>query len=888
MSLKNMRIEIVPLLSLITVINLGLIPGLQAQIIGDGSTSTQVQTEQNKQGQNELTVTGGVNDGRNLFHSFSEFSLPTHSIVNFENNLANIQNVIGRVTGNSISHIDGLIQASGSSPNFNLYLLNPNGFLFGPNSSLNLQGSFLATTAKAIVFDNGSLFQTNDSQIPSLLRINTPIGLQFGQKIGQITVKTVSWELPAKTSLALVGGDVTLTDSGITIPDGQVFLGGLSAPGLISLTQNSNLWVMNFPLNSERSDVSLTGGSLDVSGVGGRFDIISRNALFLNGIFIRNSGTGGEIDLDATHDITFTGKGNSEPSAILTINSADDVGNNISIRAGSLFLSDGVALASITSGMGRAGNIVIDVLGDITVKNGVIASTVSGGAIGGQGGNVEIKSRSLSILEGAQINTGIAKARNREINQGKGGDIIINASDFVNIAGFDSMTGFSGGIFTLSEKGTFGSAGNIELTTPNLQIADGAVINAQTKNLDSGGNIHLSANQVNIVRGGQVISSTTDGGQGGNIDLNIQGRLNIEGSDPNYAIRISQLGSDIVGSVAAVSGLFANTEKNSTGNGGNISINTHQLIVKNGAEITAGSLGQGNAGNLNLQANSILLANQGKLTTESASGEGGNITLNFQNLLILINKSLISATAGTQGGNGNGGNIQISGGFVIAQPAENSDLIANAFTGNGGNIQLNIQGIFGIDSRSQQTSLSDVTASSAFGKTGVVAINRADIDPQNSLTTLPSDVFAQKNVLVQHCGQGGEFTRGEFFVTGRGGLPPNPNNGVETTSTLSELGYPNVSYGFSENSSIVKPRAELREVAMTPAEANVDSVNANSVSEKTIQEAKNWIRDSQGKILLIAQSISASSEGSDFPRNICLDLSKLSTSKQSTSPAKFE
>jgi len=65
---------------------------------------------------------------------------------------------------------------------------------------------------------------------------------------------------------------------------------------------------------------------------------------------------------------------------------------------------------------------------------------------------------------------------------------------------------------------------------------------------------------------------------------------------------------------------------------------------------------------------------------------------------------------------------------------------------------------------------------------------------------------------------------------------------------------------------------------MTPAQANVDSVSANSVSEKTIQEAKNWIRDSQGKIMLIAQAFSASSEGSDFPRNICLDLSKLSTS----------
>jgi filamentous hemagglutinin family protein len=162
---------------------------------------------------NTNIIEGGTQAGSNLFHSFEEFSVPNGTTAYF-NNAADLQNIISRVTGKSISNIDGLIRANGTA---NLFLINPNGIVFGRNASLNIGGSFIATTANSIKFADGAEFSATAPQTNSLLTISVPLGLQFGSAPENIvnqsqasdrTGEPVGLQVNSGKTLALVGTDI--------------------------------------------------------------------------------------------------------------------------------------------------------------------------------------------------------------------------------------------------------------------------------------------------------------------------------------------------------------------------------------------------------------------------------------------------------------------------------------------------------------------------------------------------------------------------------------------------------------------------------------------------------------------------------------------------------
>lgn len=276
------------------------------------------------------TITGGSQAGSNLFHSFGQFSLPTGTQAHFKNAL-DINNILVRVTGQSPSSIDGLIQANGTA---NLFFINPNGISFGSNASLNIGGSFIASTANGIEFADGTYFDTQQtSPTQGLLTVAIPIGLRFSNRPASILVSgdgqgartgsdlidtTSGLRVQPNQTLALVGGDMALTGATIKTAGGRIELGSVSGEGFVNLTSANKGWVLGYSNIKTFGDIQLSDAAVvDASGSGGGdIRVNSRNLSLTGGSQLEAStlGTeaGGTIEVNSADSLTLLGAPGSD------------------------------------------------------------------------------------------------------------------------------------------------------------------------------------------------------------------------------------------------------------------------------------------------------------------------------------------------------------------------------------------------------------------------------------------------------------------------------------------------------------------------------------------------------------------------------------------------
>ncbi|MFB2898546.1 filamentous hemagglutinin N-terminal domain-containing protein [Aerosakkonemataceae cyanobacterium BLCC-F50] len=984
-------------------------------------------------------INGGTQAGKNLFHSFQEFSLPTGHTANF-NNSVDIQNIITRVTGNSISIIDGLIKANGSA---NLFILNPNGIIFGPNAQLNIGGAFIASTAQAINFADGTQFNANSTGSTPLLTVSVPLGLQINSPTISspgITIQGSNLQVNSGQTISLVANQINFIGGNLKAEKGRIELASITN-GSWSLFSNIQ------PLINQLGDIQLSQtATVDTSGVGGGNILIQTRSLRLtDGSQIRANtlgaepggnltvnasesvevigrladgtpsalqarvesnanGNGGNININTRNlrveggarvaassltdtpanagnisvqatdkveiigvkDVTQNEQNIIYPSALSTQTTGAGNAGKINIETGNLVTREGGQISSETFGSGNAGNIdiqanQIQIDGrsfDGTAPSGILARTKQEAT--GNAGNIIINTDTLTVTNGARIaaaSLGVGKAGNLTIlaqdsvevtgvgnnidgsvnptqisvlttgsgeagtldietrkltaeNGGQisastqgisnGGNLTVKAEE-VQLIGRSPDGGFPSGLLARVEPKASGNAGNVVIETQRLTLTNGARVAASSlgegkagsvtiraaqkvevngvgKNVDGSSNptqisvlttgtgtagfLNIQSGELTVGNGGQVTASTTGSGNGGSLTVKAE-NVQLNGRSPDGIFPSS---------------LLARVEGNATGNGGDLIVETGRLTVRDGARVAAASLTQaplnnpleqGKAGNVTIRANnvevagvgknadgtanpaqisvlstgvgtpgnlsidspSILLNNQGSISAASQKGTGGNITFNSQNV-VLRRQSVISADAGAGGSEGN---IKINTQIMVLLGG--SKIITDAESPTGGS-NINISAPSGSDLLLLVSPDSIINARGELIIEGEVEVKAPELPKV--------EVVDATNLVAQTCPEGEEVST--FYVTGRGGIPTNPNEPLSGDLFWEDLRIPQV----SKDAGVQGRKA--------PGE---------SYQSPTIVEAQGWVIGSKGEVILTAETANFTLHDAPFNLPAC-------------------
>lgn len=648
------------------------------------------------------TISGGATRGANLFHSFEQFSVQNGRTAQFDN-ATSIQNILTRVTGSSVSNIDGIIGARGAA---NLFLLNPNGIIFGQNARLNIGGSFIGTTARSIDFADGTQFSATPGSGAPLLTVNVPIGLQFGTNPGNIVNRASNNGLlvqPGRT-LGLVGGNINLAGGNLFSAGGRVELGAVAAPGVIGLNTDNNAFRFSFPADLALADISLSDlAQVDTRAAGGGSIAVNTRNLSLTGgseigtgIF-RNQGSAGaiagDIDINAQGAVTIDGVGQF-PDGVFSSGIFNNVeegatgrGGNINIKADSLSLSDRGTISASVFGTGDVGSVNITTGDGISLNNSTIFSRVQSTGRG-NGGNINIAARSLSLSNGGRLNT---------VTQGQGnaGSIQIDTTDSVNVNSEASLDTFSGGS---------GNAGNVTINAGGLVAFDGEnsdissffLAGSEFQGEFRAGDIRIKARSLSLTNGVQLFTSTTSGqGNAGNINVDVSDDVSISGG--------SQLspfsgGRGNSGNVTIVAGnrisldnssVFSVLGSQGVGRGGDVTLRARSLSLANGARISTATLGQGDAGNINVEVSDDVSISRSDLSLfSSGNGNAGNLTIDAGDRIVL-DDSVVFSELFSQGV-GRGGDISVRARSLFLNNGAQLNT-STAGRGDAGNINIAIE-----------------------------------------------------------------------------------------------------------------------------------------------------------------------------------------------------
>jgi filamentous hemagglutinin family protein len=372
--------------------------------------------------------------------------------------------------------------------------------------------------------------------------------------------------------------------------------------------------------------------------------IIETNDLILTeGAYIISTtigiGDGGDIDIQAAGTVKIEGASpeRGEQTGIFATTkpwregTIGGKGGNIRLTAKQLIINGGridastsTARVSVEQPIGKAGNIMIDVDGEVKLsginpygedEDGLAAGIYvrSLGNNAGQAGTLYLTADSLVIEQGAVITSSTN-------NQAPGGDIIIQITNALSIDGDSSQ-------IVLGEPGASQIRFRQQLPDYQPPISISGIYTSSTSStLGAGeaGNLHLSATDLKLTQGGSINTSTQNAG-GGHITLAL----------PHFGyLRHSEMTTSVIGGVS---------------NGGNITI-THPLAVVLDNALIKAQANAGRGGNIDIFAGDFIASPDSLVSASSELGIDGEVNIssperNYAGRLYHLAQEIFDATA---------------------------------------------------------------------------------------------------------------------------------------------------------------------------------------------------------------------------------------------------
>lgn len=819
------------------------------------------------------------------------------------NNISNIQGLLG-VDGAAnlfLMNPKGIIFGSGSS-------LDVGGSFVGTTANaieFGNQGIFTANTPITPVPTltvNPSAFLFNQIAANANIINQSTVGLQVpqGQNLwllgGDVNIQ--GGVLRAPGGRIELGGLAASGTVKIVVDDNNPNKFKLDFPdnvarGDVTLTNNSIVDVVA----GDGGDIAITARNIDISGSDtnicagiGASDFCNSPGSNLGS----PTSQAGNIVLDGTGKVTIKqsqienrlnpgATGNSGDIFDAIIN-RDKIFGSILIGGDAISITDNAQVSASSFGTGSAGVVFLTTKGNILVENSGIFSSMNvketgnAGGILFQGGSISLNNSQMRVQSSSTNgDAGIVSLK------AEGGAISINNSVIFSSVRSEAVGNARGVLVqgrsvaltdSAVSSSTFGkgNAGEVRFTVnDSLKLVRSNIFsNVESGGVGQGGEINVTADSLFLRNGSQMqtIVRGADGdtaagvGNAGDIRIRV-GEAEITGINDNTGkpslITSSSVGQGNAGRVIVVADRDVSVTGNrnaissdiltgGVGDAGGVGIVARTLYIRDGARVSVNNLNpqSGNAGAIIIIARDIRLENKGVISAVTLSGQGGDMLLKAEDLLVLTRGSDISTTAGFAPGGGDGGNIAIDTKYIFAVPVNNSNITAQAYQGSGGSIDIDAFRLYKIGANSDDfLNTNDITVSSRYGRVGELRTNVLDVDPTQGLTNPPTDLVDPSQLIAQRCAARSRTTGKEntFTAPGRRGLPSNPNDTLQNESVITDWVTlePKV-----ENSTTGKP---------TSAQPQESTFVATQVPPtKAYIEAQGWEIDEKGEIILTAKA----------------------------------